>query len=175
MPGRAAALPHGGAVSWARLLGGALLVAAGALFGYDRTAALKRRLALLRELDAGLGLLADELTALRAPLPTIFARERDRPFFSLLHAGFGTEPTERLWRRAAETLDLDVADRAALKSLADVVGRYEAERQANEIGRVRRRLEASAAALEAELHSGRARTFVGLGASFGAILAVLLF
>ena len=161
-------------MSWARLLGGALLVAAGALFGCGRACALKRRLALLRELDAGLGLLAEELTALRAPLPQIFARERDRPFFSLLYAGFGMEPTERLWRRAAEALDIGEADRAAIASLADVAGRYEAERQAAEIGRVRRRLETSAAALETELQ-GRARTFVGLGASFGAILAVLLF
>ena len=161
-------------MTWARLLGGALLIAAGALFGYDRTAARKRRLALLRELDAGLGVLADELTALRAPLPQIFMRTRDRPFFDLLYAGFGTQPTERLWRRAAETLDIADEDRAALASLADVAGRYEAERQAAEISRVRRRLETSAAALETELQ-GRARTFVGLGASFGAILAVLLF
>ena len=161
-------------MSWARLLGGVLLIAAGALFGCDRVHTLKRRLALLRALDAGFGIFADELTALRAPLPRIFARERDRPFFDLLYAGFGAEPTERLWRRAAETLELDDADRSALASLADVVGRYEAERQAAEIGRVRRRLLNSAAALEAELQ-GRARTFVGLGASFGAILAVLLF
>lgn len=157
-----------------RLLGGALLTAAGALFGYERAAALKRRLILLRELDAGLGIMADELTALRAPLPRIFETLRDRPFFSLLHAGFGAEPTEALWRRAAEALELNREEIEILSALAPVIGRYDAEQQAAELALARGRLAERTSAVEAELN-GRARSFAGLGAACGAILAVVLF
>lgn len=157
-----------------RLLGVALLTAAGALAGYGRTAALNRRLALLREVSDGLGRMADELTVLRSPLPVIFERLRDLPFFRLLNAGFGLEPTDALWRRAAETLELDRGSRQALSSLGTVVGRYDAERQAAELSLVRARLDEQARAMETELN-GRAKNFTGLGAALGAILAVVLF
>lgn len=157
-----------------KLLGAALLTAAGALLGWERTGALRRRLALLRELSAGLGVMADELTALQTPLPRILERLRNRPFFALVHAGFGGEPFAELWTRAARAPDLAPADREALASLGAVLGRYDADRQAAEIMLTRRRLDQSATVLEAEL-AGRAKNFTALGASFGAILAVILF
>lgn len=157
-----------------KLLGAALLTAAGALLGWERTGALRRRLALLRELSAGLGVMADELTALQTPLPRILERLRNRPFFALVHAGFGGEPFAELWTRAARAPDLAPADREALASLGAVLGRYDADRQAAEIMLIRRRLDQSATVLEAEL-AGRAKNFAALGASFGAILAVILF
>lgn len=157
-----------------RLLGAALLTGLGGAVGGAAVRSLRRRAELLRELSAGLGLMAEELTLLRTPLPDIFDLLGDRPFFCLLRAGFGAEPTAALWRRAAEALDIKQADREALASLAPVVGRYDAARQAAEISLVRARLDRSAQALEADL-SGRARTYTGLGLSLGAMLAVILF
>lgn len=156
-----------------KLLGAALLTGAGALLGWNRTRDLRRRLALLRELSGGLGLLSDELTALRTPLPSILEALRDRPFFELLRASFGTAPLPELWTRAAHTLELDRADRETLAALGAVVGRYDAEQQAAEIAAVRRRLDERGLALEAEI-AGRAKNYTALGASFGAIAAVML-
>ena len=157
-----------------KLAGAVLLTAAGWLLGWRRTDALRRRAALLRAVSVSLGVMADELTALSTPLPLIFERLRDRPFFNLLCAGFGGEPLPELWRRAAEAQGFDEKDAGTLAALGAVVGRYDAPRQAAEIALVRRSLDGSAAALEREL-TGRAGSYAGLGAACGAILAVMLF
>ena len=157
-----------------KLAGAALLIAAGWLLGRRGTDTLRRRAALLRAIGVSLGVMADELTALGTPLPSIFERLRGRPFFELLYAGFGGEPLPKLWRRAAEAQGLDAKDTEALASLGAVVGRYDASRQAAEIALVRRSLDDSAAAVEREL-AGRAKSYAGLGAACGAILAVILF
>lgn len=157
-----------------RLAGAVLLTAAGWLLGRRGMDALRRRAALLRAVSVSLGVMADELAALNTPLPLIFERLRDRPFFALLSAGFGGEPLPKLWRRAAGAIGLDAKDAETLASLGAVVGRYDASRQAAEITLVRRALEGSACALERELN-GRAGSYAGLGAACGAILAVILF
>lgn len=160
--------------AWLRLMGAVLLTAAGWLLGRRGTDALRRRAARLRAISVSLGVMADELTALNTPLPMIFERLRGRPFFGLLAAGFGGEPLQKLWRRAAEAQGLDAKDTEALSSLGAVVGRYDAQRQAAEIALVRRSLDDSAAEAEREI-SGRAKSYAGLGAACGAILAVILF
>ena len=157
-----------------RLTGAVLLTAAGWLLGRRSMDTLRRRAALLRSISVSLGVMADELTALSTPLPLIFERLRDRPFFELLSAGFGGEPLPELWRRAAEAQGLGAKDAEALASLGAVAGRYDAPRQAAEISLVRRALDGSAAAIEREL-TGRAKSYAGLGAACGAILAVILF
>ena len=157
-----------------KLLGALLLTAAGALLGWDRTREKKQRAALLRELSASLGLMADELSLLRTPLPSVFEKLRGSPFFQLLHAGFGSEALETLWTRAAASLDLGEAERASLSSLGAVVGRYDAPRQTAEIALVRARLDRAAEDCEREL-AGRARSYAGLGACLGAMLSVILF
>ena len=158
----------------AKILGALLLTAAGALLGWDRTREWKRRAALLRKLSGALGEMAEELTLLRTPLPRLFEKLRDRPFFRLLHAGFGTQPLETLWTRAARSLDLGEGETEALASLGTVVGRCGAERQAAEIALVRARLDRAAEAAEREI-SGRAKSYPDLGACLGAMLGVLLF
>ena len=115
-----------------------------------------------------------ELTALQTPLPEIFEKLKSEKFFALLSAGFSTEPTERLWRRAAAELALDAACETALAALGTVIGRYDAFRQAAEIAAVRMRLNERAAALEAEI-AGRGKRLPGLGAALGAMAAALLF
>lgn len=157
-----------------KLLGGGLLALAGALLGGSKTAELRAELRELRSLSASLGIFESELTALQTPLPEIFEKLKSERLFLLLSAGFGGEPTERLWRRAAETLEIDAECRRALSALGAVVGRYDAPRQAAEIAAVRARLNERAAVLEAEI-AGRGRRLPGLGAALGAMAAALLF
>ena len=157
-----------------KLFGGGLLVLAGTLLGGSGARALREEADALRRLSAALGIFESELTALRTPLPEIFAKLKDEKFFALLWAGFGGEPTETLWRRAAETLGLERECTLALKSLGAVVGRYDAPRQAAEIAAVRLRLDARAEDVQRELNE-RGRRLPGLGAALGAMAAVLLF
>ena len=157
-----------------KLFGGGLLVLAGTLLGGSGARALREEADALRRLSAALGIFESELTALRTPLPEIFAKLKDEKFFALLWAGFGGEPTETLWRRASETLGLERECTLALASLGAVVGRYDAPRQAAEIAAVRLRLDARAEDVQRELNE-RGRRLPGLGAALGAMAAVLLF
>ena len=85
-----------------RLAGCALLVIAGALLGREKRMALERRARTLRDLAAALGRAQAALDALRCPLPELFARLSDVPFFRALSSDFGTAPLETLWRKSAE-------------------------------------------------------------------------
>jgi len=157
-----------------KILGSCLLVLGGALLSCSGVRARRCEVKTLRALSAALGIFEGELAALAAPLPDIFAKLRSTPFFAMLSAGFGTEPTEQLWRRAAGTLGLDDDCAAALADLGAVVGRYDALRQAGEIAAVRHRLNDRAAVIERQI-SERGRRLPGLGAAIGAMAAVLLF
>ena len=157
-----------------RLLGAGLLALAGGLLGYEKTAELKRRQTCLRQLCGALGRMESELVALQTPLPQLLARLEECPFFLLVSAGFGGEPLERLWRRAAEVQPLPAADRQLLGELGSVIGRCDAQRQAAEIALTRQQLRERSAALEREM-AERGRHFTGLGAALGAMLAAVLF
>ena len=136
--------------------------------------ALERRARTLRDLAAALGRAQAALDALRCPLPELFARLSDVPFFRALSSDFGTAPLETLWRKSAEAEEIAPAEREALAALGDVLGRCDAGRQCAELALVRARLSDAAAALEREL-AARGRRYDGLGAALGAIVAALLF
>ena len=157
-----------------RLVGGGLLAAAGAMLGNEKHREMRRAQRTLEQLCAALGRAAAELTGLRTPMPQLFMKLEDCPFFLLLSAGFGGEPLEKLWRRAAEVQPIPERDRTALAGLGAVMGRYDAERQAAELELVRKQLSDSAKALEREI-SARGRHYAGLGAALGGMLAVVLF
>ena len=157
-----------------KLLGGGLLVISGTLLGSSGAAELREEVRVLRSLSAALGIFANELTALCAPLPDIFAKLRNERFFALLDAGFGTEPTEQLWHRAAEAMEMQPECTRALANLGAVIGRYDAQRQAAEIAAVRDVLNTRADSTQREL-TERGRRLPGLGAALGAMAAVLLF
>ena len=157
-----------------RLVGGALLVLAGALLGREKLAEMRRRRACLRTLAGALGRLAGALEALESPLGELFSRLTDCPFFACVAAGFGSEPLERLWRRACETQPIGPEERAALASLGAVLGRCDTPRQCAEIALVRQSLSDAADALDGEI-AARGRRFPALFAALGAILAVVLF
>ena len=157
-----------------RLLGSALLIAAGTCLGWGRLAEMQRRLSCLRELCAGLGRMEAELETLQSPLRELLPRLTDVRFFRLVGAGFGGEPLQTLWRRAADTLPISQEERDALAAPGAVLGSCDARRACAELALARASLSARADALEREIAS-RGRRFAGLGAALGAMVAAILF
>lgn len=160
-------------------MGCLLLVAAGMLAGHARTAALKERERFLGEMDAALGTLQNGIEGLLAPLPDLFEElakrggESVRGFFACLALSQGETPLGNAWERALNAAGLTEEERFALLPLGQVLGRYDAGRQSGEIGLARSELRRLAAGVRSELDT-RGRTYVGLGASAGALLALLL-
>lgn len=157
-----------------RLLGGLLLAAAGAILGHGKKAELRRQQRCLEKICTALGRMANELVDLQTPMPQLLEKLEDCGFFLLVSAGFGGEPLETLWRRAAQAQPIPEKDREMLAALGAVAGRYDGKRQAEEISLVRQCLAESASALEREIGL-RGRRYTALGAALGAMLAVILF
>ena len=89
-------------------------------------------------------------------------------------AGFGGEPFEALWRRAANAMPLSPEERDALAAPGAVIGRCDAPRACAELALARALLAARREKLEQEIAS-RGKRFAGLGAALGAIVAAVLF
>ena len=157
-----------------RLLGSALLIAAGTLLGWGRLTEMQRRAECLREICDGLGRMATELETLQSPLRELLNHLTDLRFFRLVSAGLGGEPFETLWRRAAAAMPLTQEERDALCAPGAVLGRCDAMRACAELALARASLTARADALEREI-ALRGRRFAGLGAALGAIVAAVLF
>lgn len=149
------------------------------LAGRAKTAALKGRERFLGEMDAALGALQNGIEGLLAPLPDLFAElaerggESVRGFFACLALSQGETPLGEAWVRALAAAGLTEEERQVLLPLGHVLGRYDAGRQAGEIGLARSGLRRLAGKVRGEIDT-RGRTYVGLGASAGAILALLL-
>ena len=157
-----------------RLAGSALLIAAGTLLGWGRLSEMQRRARCLRELCEGLGRMETELETLQSPLRELLSHLTDLRFFRLVAAGFGGEPFEALWRRAAAAMPLSPEERTALAAPGAVLGRCDAPRACAELALARTALSARCDALEREIAS-RGKRFAGLGAALGAIVAAVLF
>lgn len=160
-------------MQWLRLLGAGLLTAAGGMLGYAKKAELQRQKSALEQLCRALGRMACALTELQTPMPQLLKQLEDCPFFLLLSAGFGTQPLETLWRRAAAVQPIPEPERRALAELGSVVGRCGARQQAAEMQLLRQRLAAGAEKAGQEL-ARRGCRYAGLGAALGAMAAVLL-
>ena len=163
-----------------RLGGALLLVLGGAAAGWSRRGELKSRQRLLAELLAALGILREEIRQLARPLPAVFeelAADCAPPlgeFFAILARDTGTVPLSQLWREAVARLPLEGECARLLESLGGCLGRYDAESQAAEIDLLRLRLEKLLEEQRRECE-GKGRLYPGLGASLGAMLAVILF
>jgi len=157
-----------------RAAGAGLLIASGLMLGTERAAAMKKRCRELRRIADGLGRMESEILSLHTPMPDIFRKLRDIPFFSLLDAGFASEPLKQLWARAAKAAVSDAVCADALAALSGVVGRFDAQRQAVELAAVRAVFHLHADALEQEIN-GRGKSLPGLGAALGAMAAAMLF
>lgn len=167
-------------MSLMRIMGALLLVCAGAAVGLSKNLELKRRVRLLSALTAALGVMGEEIATLHTPLPELFhalaerGPEPLRAFFAGMEEETGSRPLSELWEERTRSLPLSSEELDALRPLGMSLGRYDGDRQASEIGLVRTRLEALLEAGRAE-RDGRGRTYLGLGASLGAMLAVILF
>lgn len=165
-------------MSIVRLSGALLLALAGAALGLERSAQVRRRARVLSALCAALGVMEEEISLLRTPLPELFARlaerggEELRGFFAALSVSDG-RPVSEKWGECVSALPLDGEGRETLRSLALSLGRYDAQSQCAQIGLVRARLERMTQEARSE-RDGRAKTYVGLGLSLGAMAAVIL-
>lgn len=161
-----------------KIIGALLLSGAGAALGFERSAQVKRRVRLLSALTAALGVMAEEISLLRTPLPELFAGlagrgpEQTRAFFASLSDTRGRPLSER-WSESARALPLDGEARETLCALGMSLGRYDAASQCAQIELVCAQLRRMTQEARSE-RDGRARTYVGLGLSLGAMLAVIL-
>lgn len=165
-------------MSAARLSGALLLVIAGAALGLERSARVKRRVRLLSALGAALGVMAEEISMLRTPLPELFAQLAGRVgpelrgFFAALSEPDG-RPVSEEWGECVDELPLLPEERETLRSLALSLGRYDAPSQCAQIELVRTQV--GRLAQEARLErDGKGKTYLGLGLSLGAMVAVIL-
>ena len=98
---------------------------AGAALGFERSARVKRRARLLSALCAALGVMAEEISLLRTPLPELFAQlaergpEESRAFFAGLSAADGSPLSER-WSACADALPLAGAQPGTLRRCSSV-------------------------------------------------------
>lgn len=165
-------------MSAAKLVGALLLTAAGALLGFERSARVKRRVSLLTALCAALGVMAEEISMLRTPLPELFARlagrgpEETRSFFTSLCTD-GGEMLSGRWSACVNALPLGAEEREALHALGMSLGRYDARSQCAQIEYVLSQLRREAERARCE-RDGKAGTYLGLGLSLGAMAAVIL-
>ncbi len=115
---------------------------------------------------------------LRTPLPELFARLAGRAgpelrgFFAALSEPDG-RPVSGKWGECVDALPLLPEDRETLRSLSLSLGRYDAGSQCAQIELVRTQLERLAQEARCE-RDGRAKTYLGLGLSLGAMAAVIL-
>ena len=166
-----------------RLIGAALVAAGGAWLGLRAADGLRRRAVALRQMEAGLALLEQELELSASPLPRLMAwgaGHSQGPAAELFRGcAQGLDRLDResfsaLWRRlTAEREELGVEGQAVLLPLGDTLGRCDARRQREALSAARRQLEELAARLEADSRR-QGRVYQALGLSGGAFLVILL-
>ena len=166
-----------------RLIGAALVAAGGAWLGLRAAEGLRSRAIALRQMEAGLALLEQELELSAPPLPRLMAwgaGHSQGPAAELFRGcvqgldRLEREPFSALWRRlVAERQELGAQGQAVLLSLGDTLGRYDARRQQEALSAVRRRLEQLAAQQEADSRR-QGRVYQALGLSGGVFLVILL-
>jgi len=166
-----------------RLVGAALIAVGGGWLGLQAAGGLRRRVCALRQMEAGLAFLEQELELSAPPLPRLMARG----------AGHSQGPAEVLFRSCAQGLerldresfsdlwrglvgeleDLGVEGQAVLLPLGDTLGRCDIQRQREALSAARRRLEELAGRQEADCRR-QGRVYQALGLSGGAFLVILL-
>lgn len=163
-----------------RLMGAAILTAAGFLAGLAAADGLRRRQALRDELGRMLTLLGFELARFRTPLPAVFEKLSEQlagqtaELCRRVRDGLdqlGSRELDEIWRDALAPLPAE--ERRILTPLGQVLGRYGAEEQLAAVDACRKEME-RARDEAADALRERGRMYIGVGAAGAAALAVLL-
>ena len=162
-----------------RLAGAAILVVSGCAAGVGCVSAVNTQLRLMDDLSSALGIIKNEICCLQAPLPDVFLSLHEhgpvltREFFGFLKTESELSGVRAAWEKGVHCLDIGVEAKLCLERLGLSLGRYDADRQSQEIDAVRLTLSGFADELRRE-RDRRVRMYPGLGASAGALVAVML-
>jgi stage III sporulation protein AB len=166
-----------------RFIGAAVIAVCGGALGLYFSAALKKRLLLITELEGALNIVREELSANLTPLPELFAmasRQNTGPvseFFGSVVLGFdeiAEKPFYDTWQEAANALPcLTPSEKDTLCRLGRTLGRYNTEDQVQTLGTVAARFAEFRRGAETRLSKeGKSRTVLGLAS--GILLAIIL-
>jgi len=168
-----------------RLVGAALMLAAGLAFGLAGAARLTRHASALEAVSASLVVMESEICSRLTPMAetlALLASASPRPA-ALLYARasegmaeLGRKTFGEIWSSAVDgtpELLLRGDEAASLRELGLCLGKYDVREQAGAIARVRGRMEEFLRRAEAERDRG-VGTRTAMGAAFGLFAAILL-
>jgi stage III sporulation protein AB len=151
-----------------------LLIGCGGI-GFAAFLRLERRVKLLSEFSSLAGRLVCEIGFRMTPLTELPGRIPNLQLFwdDMAYDPYGEETYSEAWGRASENLDLPPLDRALLRDMGEVLGRYDADNQAKALEMLQRQLGISLEdARKKRADSGKLYALAGL--LCGLIIAVLL-
>ena len=149
-------------------LGAALVFLGSTAAGFALRQELRLRLRLLTAVIDSLNLLRSDIVGRLEPLSTQYAALADG-------ITDGGRPFSESWAAAFQALDMLTPDvRAALLTLGEQLGKYDAQIQRRALDTCIETLQAAAAQMQADT-TQRGKLFCGLGATLGLLAAVALF
>ena len=160
-------------------LGAALVFLGSTAAGFALRQELRLRLRLLTAVIDSLNLLRSDIVGRLLPLPEAL-RHLAEPLstqYAALADGItdGGRPFSESWAAAFQALDMLTPDvRAALLTLGEQLGKYDAQIQRRALDTCIETLQAAAAQMQADT-TQRGKLFCGLGATLGLLAAVALF
>ena len=163
-------------------LGAALVFLGSTAAGFALRQELRLRLRLLTAVIDSLNLLRSDIVGRLLPLPEALRQAAGAPEplstqYAALADGItdGGRPFSESWAAAFQALDMLTPDvRAALLTLGEQLGKYDAQIQRRALDTCIETLQAAAAQMQADT-TQRGKLFCGLGATLGLLAAVALF
>ena len=162
-------------------LGAALVFLGSTAAGFALRQELRLRLRLLTAVIDSLNLLRSDIIGRLLPLPEALRHLAAGEPLSTQYAALadsitdGDRPFSESWAAAFQALDMLMPDvRAALLTLGEQLGKYDAQIQRRALDTCIETLQAAAAQMQADT-TQRGKLFCGLGATLGLLAAVALF
>ena len=159
-------------MTWLHWLGAALLFLGSTAAGFALRQELRLRLRLLTAVIDSLNLLRSDIVGRLLPLPEPLSAQ-----YAALADGItdGDRPFSESWSAAFQALDTLAPDvRAALLTLGEQLGKYDAQLQRCALDACIETLQAAATRMQTDT-AQRGKLFCGLGATLGLLAAVALF